>query len=83
MVSRTPTTWTEVNGIAKVGPMGPAWHGKVWVTSRVSGSYPNAGMPYKAKLRLWGKVFAFGDEEVLDELELALQSNGVFGFSTT
>lgn len=71
LVTRDQTTWNEVNTVAKAGPMGPEWKGKVWV----SGAYPNQiwNMPDGAPARLWGGVYAFGDGDFLAEIELALQ----------
>jgi hypothetical protein len=71
VVSRKKTTWEEANGLCKVGPMTPAWKGKVWV-----GAYKperNWTIPDDALARIWGGVYAFGDRELLAAIEDALR----------
>ena len=71
LITRTDTTWSEVNVLAKAGPMGPEWKGKVWI----SGVLPNqvCNKPDGAAARLWGGVYAYGDGDFLAEIEGALQ----------
>jgi hypothetical protein len=71
MVSRQPATWQEANRLFKNGTMSAAWRGKVWVTDLD----PELSyfLPDDASVRYWGRICAFGDEELLAEMEAALQ----------
>ncbi len=71
LVTRDETSWQAVNVVAKAGPMGPEWKGKVWV----SGVVPNQiwNMPEGASAKMWGGVYAYGDGDFLAEIEIALQ----------
>jgi hypothetical protein len=75
MVSRDPMTWADVNEVPKVGPMGAEWRGKVWVTSQMNMQCPQLAIPDKAKLHLWGSLYAFGDEDLISEIEQDVQPN--------
>ena len=75
MISRKPLAWEYVNEVPKVGPMGSEWQGKVWVTSHMNLQCPHVTIPDKAKLHIWGTMFAFGDEDIINELELEIDMN--------
>jgi len=68
LLSRGPMKWTTASALCKIGNMGPEWQGKVWVTIQ-SPLFKFQTMPDNAGLRNWGKVFAFGDEALLRELD--------------
>ncbi|HZZ78598.1 MAG TPA: hypothetical protein VFE62_08770 [Gemmataceae bacterium] len=70
LISREPVTTGEVSLLCKVGPMGSKWRGKAWVTF-ISKDWRLASLPDGAAVREWGGVFAFGDEEVLREVDAA------------
>src|SRR5438552_1818261 len=67
-ISREAITWTEAGLLCKAGPMGPHWKGKVWVTINTAG-WGLETMPDDAGTRVWGAVVAFGDEELLGEID--------------
>ena len=71
MLSRQASSWLDVCTLRKSGTMGPEWQGKVWVTLN-----PNAwqleSVPERAGVRVWGSVVAFGDDELLREIEAGL-----------
>jgi hypothetical protein len=69
LVSRSPVTFEEICHFCKAGPMGPDWKGKVWVTMREG----LQGTPEGAGVRIWGRLIAFGDNELLDEIEHSLK----------
>jgi hypothetical protein len=72
-VSRTPSAREEVARLRKSGPMTAAWKGKAWVT--VSAPHWNLALvPEGATVRAWGHVVAFGDEQVMRELDEVLAS---------
>jgi hypothetical protein len=71
MVTRVPTDWTSVAETMKVGALGPNWRGKVWI-ARISSSYQLASIPEATGARIWGSVIAFGDSELLAEIEQSL-----------
>ncbi|MSU78354.1 MAG: hypothetical protein EXS16_09685 [Gemmataceae bacterium] len=75
MISRKPLAWEDVNEVPKVRPMRLEWQGKVWVTSHMNLQYPQVTIPDKAKLHIWGTMFAFGDEDIISELEHELDMN--------
>ncbi len=68
LLSRIPTTWNEAGALRKIGPMGPAWQGKAWVTFSTP-IWQLHTLPEGAGLRSWGKVLAFGDETLLREID--------------
>jgi len=68
LLSREPMTWSQVGSLCKIGPMGPAWQGKVWVTFSAP-VWQLQTLPEKAGLRVWGNVLAFGDEKLLREID--------------
>lgn len=68
VVCREPLTWEEGNLNCKSGPMGRRWKGRVWIIR----SMPFTEMwttPGDTEPRIWGKVWAFGDSELLAEIE--------------
>jgi hypothetical protein len=67
-VAKKPITWSEANEICRIGPMGPEWKGRVWITTQ-STVMPMTTTPNDAPPRIWGRVLAFGDPEFLDEIE--------------
>jgi hypothetical protein len=71
MLSRTSATWTDACLLRKTGPMGPEWRGRVWVTLNPS-VWQLESVPERAGVRVWGNVVAFGDDELLREIEAAL-----------
>ena len=75
LVSQNEVTWQEVNELNKIGKLGAEWKGKVWVTS--NGAFGDVGtLPEDGCKRVWGDVWAFGDEKFLVLLEGVLQSQG-------
>jgi hypothetical protein len=71
LISRESVTSTQVGTLCKVGPMGPAWKGKVWVTFN-SKDWQLSSLPEHAGVRVWGTVIAYGDEDLLSELDDSL-----------
>jgi hypothetical protein len=71
MLSRTSATWTDVCSLRKNGAMGPEWRGRVWVTLNPT-VWQLESVPERAGVRVWGSVVAFGDDELLREIEAAL-----------
>jgi hypothetical protein len=71
LVSREELPWQTANLLCKAGPMGPEWKGKVWVCQRVK-EIGNIA-PENAIVSDWGGVVAFGDREVLSEIENSLR----------
>jgi hypothetical protein len=70
-VSRTPSSRDEVVLLRKSGPMTAAWKGKAWIT--VTAPHWNlAAVPEGAAVRIWGHVIAFGDENLVGELDQVL-----------
>lgn len=74
LLSRENVSWLEAGTLCKVGQMGPKWKGKVWVTFN-SERWQLRTMPENAGARVWGSVIAFGDEELLDEIDSALKKS--------
>jgi hypothetical protein len=68
LLSREPVTWNQVGSLRKIGPMGPEWQGKAWVTFSAP-AWRLETLPEKAGLRVWGHVLAFGDEKLLREID--------------
>jgi hypothetical protein len=71
-VSREKLAWNDVNHLIKIGPRGPEWHGKIWlgvIEDDLSDLY---SIPNWPGTRVWGNIIAFGDAELLDELEAQL-----------
>lgn len=68
LISREAMSWSEAGLLRKIGPMGPEWKGKVWVTLHQE-HWRVVSLPDHAGVRVWGSVVAYGDEEVLSELE--------------
>jgi hypothetical protein len=71
LISRQSSSWSEAGTLCKVGPMGPEWKGKVWVTFN-SNDWRLASLPEHAGMRVWGTVIAYGDEEFLSEIDGSL-----------
>jgi hypothetical protein len=68
LLSREFYPWNKACLLCKIGPMGPEWEGKVWVTSNTP-DWKLASLPDNAGVRMWGEVIAFGDEQMLREIE--------------
>lgn len=68
LLSRTSTSWSDVCKLRKSGVMGPEWQGKVWVTLNPT-VWQLESIPDHAGVRVWGAVVAFGDDELLREIE--------------
>ena len=68
VVSRAPIAWTDANSLRKQGPRTQEWKGKAWIVtpSRVVelNTSPNDEPP-----RQWGKLWVFGDDDFITELE--------------
>lgn len=71
LLSRNSSSWSDVCQLRKTGSMGPEWRGKVWVTLNPS-CWELKSVPDQAGIRVWGAVIAFGDDELLREIEAAL-----------
>jgi hypothetical protein len=71
IVSRDRLTWNDVASMYMAGPMGPNWKGRAWVI-RKSATARQYTSPGDAMPRVWGSLWAFGDEELLDEIEQSL-----------
>lgn len=68
IVSREPMTWEDAGHIRMSGPMGPRWKGCVWIIR----SMPFTDLwttPGDTEPRVWGKLWAFGDDDLLNEIE--------------
>jgi hypothetical protein len=72
MISREAISWHEVGTLRKAGPMGREWQGKVWVTINPD-CWRLQTIPDQAGARVWGAVVAFGDDELLRELDALLR----------
>jgi len=73
MVTREPTDWLTVGSSVKTGPLGPDWHGKVWVAT-IGNRFQLETTPDTNDIRVWGNLVAFGDKALLDEIEGAIKS---------
>ena len=71
LLSRASATWSDAASLCKIGPMGPEWKGKVWVTFD-SSMWQLRTIPENAGVRQWGAVIAFGDEDLLNEVDSML-----------
>ena len=68
IVSRVPLAWEDVNDMRKTKSR---WSGRVWLcvsTQSVALMFASDELTP----RTWGKVLAFGDEALLDEIEQAI-----------
>jgi hypothetical protein len=74
LISRERVSWNEAGTLKKTGNMGPEWKGKVWVTFSPS-YWQLETIPNHAGTRSWGDVVAFGDQELLSELDSVLASS--------
>jgi hypothetical protein len=77
LVSRDELPWYTANGLCKAGLIGPNWKGKVWVCKHIE-ELPGI-TPENAIVFHWGGVVAFGDREVLSEIERSLRRNSRSG----
>jgi len=68
VVSRMPITRADVVGMRKVGAMGSTWKGRIWIVAP-SSDVPLLTAPGEVPPRVWGRVLAFGDADLLDEIE--------------
>jgi hypothetical protein len=68
LLSREPVTWSQVGSLRKIGPMGREWQGKAWVTFSAP-VWQLQTLPEKAGLRVWGHVLAFGDDQLLRDVD--------------
>lgn len=71
LISKEALSWIDVGSLRKVGPMGPDWKGKVWITINRP-EWRQESLPDNAGLRCWGSVIAYGDEALLQEVDAAL-----------
>lgn len=67
MVSKEAATCAQANELCKSGPVRPNWKNKVWVMRLPTGVM--TVIPDDAGIRVWGRIFAFGDSAFLDEIE--------------
>ncbi len=68
MISREAIAWHDVGTLNKSRGMGPQWHGKVWVTLNPQ-YWRLEAVPEETGVRVWGSVIAYGDDEVLNEID--------------
>jgi hypothetical protein len=72
LVTTDETDWRVANSLCKIGKMGPEWKGKVWVTySNTRGAL--CVLPDDAASRTWGTVCAYGDADLLNQIEGTLR----------
>ena len=74
LISREKISSESVNSMRKVGEMGPAWKGRAWVTLNPR-CWRLQLIPDDAATRTWGNVIAFGDADLLRELDEILNSS--------
>jgi hypothetical protein len=79
VVSRDALTRADVVAMRKTGPMGPEWSGRVWIVAPVPDSAIETA-PGDVPPRVWGRVWAFGDANLLDEIERQQLGGRFFGF---
>lgn len=72
LVTQEETDWRVVNVLWKIGKMGPEWKGKVWVTFSTD-QLALCGIPNGAASRSWGVVCAYGDADLLNQIECSLR----------
>jgi hypothetical protein len=73
LITTEEANWKVANDLCKVGKMGPDWKGKVWISySGLTGTLCN--VPDDATTRTWGGVCAFGDSNLLDQIEGTLRA---------
>ena len=68
LLSHQSVSWGEAGTLCKIGQMGPEWKGKVWVTFN-SCRWQLKTLPENAGVRVWGSVIAFGDQDLLNEVD--------------
>jgi hypothetical protein len=70
-------TWDELGHLSKARcGLTPRWKGVVWVTTHFVSAEREQGLIVDSlggHHRIWGKVLAAGDEEILDQLEQLYQ----------
>jgi hypothetical protein len=79
LISRQAIAWHEAGSLCKAGPMGRAWQGKVWVTINPA-CWRLLSIPDQAGTRVWGDVIAFGDDELLREIDTLLSASASDSF---
>lgn len=72
LVTAEQATWKDANDLVKVNKIGPEWKGKVWVTI-IGETGAHGVVPEEANARTWGRVCAYGDKDLLNQVEYALQ----------
>ena len=73
LISRQSVAWSDVSCLCKIGNMGPQWQGKVWVTIHTP-NWRLGAIPDDATASTWGELVAYGDQELLSELDNHLPS---------
>ena len=71
LVTTEETHWRVANNLCKIGKMKPEWKGKVWVTFLLTKCFLR--IPDDAASRSWGSVCAYGDAELLNQIEGTLR----------
>jgi hypothetical protein len=71
VLSREKLGWADAVELRKSGTMGPEWKGRVWVTVN-PGFWQIEAIPDDAATRTWGEIVAFGDAELLEEIESSM-----------
>lgn len=69
LVCRKELHWVEACSLSKVGKFGPEWRGRVWFAVIDDNNLELCGIPDWPGSRVWGNVVAFGDADLLDEIE--------------
>jgi hypothetical protein len=78
VLSPDALTRTDVVAMRRAGPMGRDWKGRVWIVAPASAS-AMVTAPGDVPPRVWGAVWAFGDRELLDEIERRRLGRPFFG----
>jgi hypothetical protein len=76
LISREPVSVDDAGSLCKAGRMGPEWRGRVWVTISPS-CWQLQTVPDGAEVRRWGAIIAFGDGELLSEIDRTLDSTPI------
>jgi hypothetical protein len=74
LVSRDVITSSEACRLYKAGRPGQEWKGKVWLTHISTEDWQLPAAPDDANTRSWGNIRAFGDNDLLNEIESALNA---------
>ncbi len=72
LVSCENVDWVEVNSMAKVGQIGEEWRGRIWFAVIDDAEAELLSVPDWPGRRVWGNVVAFGDDQLLDEIDARL-----------